>query len=152
MILCLTQDDFSIVSTAYKQQTATYGIAYCYLKDHAFTNLLGKSENLFITAHGNEDEIGNEGPKGFAFTPPALAKMLTASILPPQYAGSIYVSACDTAPRYVAGLQAAMGAGYARRIYGCVGKIALEIQPPTDRMWILAGAAPGARAPAPHTA
>lgn len=59
-------------------------------------------------------------------------------MLPGGYSGSIYVSACDTASKYVHGLLAALGGDYAERIYGCVGAIELAIQPPKNSMWILA--------------
>ena len=137
MILCFSQDDFSVVDKAYKQQTDIFGTAQCYLKDHSLIGFLGKTENLFITAHGNEDEIGNQGA-GLSLTPAQLAKVLMSYVLPGGYSGSIYVSACDTAPKYVHGLLVALGGDYAGRIYGCVGAIELAIQPPKNSMWILA--------------
>jgi hypothetical protein len=137
MILCFSQDDFEVVEKAYKQHGHVFGKPYCYLKDHAFGGFLGKTEDLFITAHGNEDEIGNKGA-GLSLTPPQLAKLLHSYVLPGGYTGSIYVSACDTAPKYVAGLLAALGTDYAKRIYGCVGDVELAIQPPKNSMWIMA--------------
>lgn len=137
MILSFSQDDLKVVEKAYAQQTAIFGIAYCYLKDHSLGGFLGKTENLFITAHGNEDEIGNKGA-GLSLTPPQLAKVLTSYVLPGGYTGSIYVSACDTSPKYVSGLLAALGAGYAKRIFGCVGDVELAIKPPSDGMWKVA--------------
>ena len=137
MIMCFSQDDLSVVEKAYAQQTAIFGTAHCYLKDHGFGGFLGKNENLFITAHGNEDEIGNEGA-GLSLTPSQLAKVLTSHVLPGGYTGSIYVSACDSSPKYAHGLLEALGAAYHGRIYGCVGKIELAIQPPKNSMWILA--------------
>jgi hypothetical protein len=134
MILCFSQDDMKVVDKAYGEQKATFGIAYCYLKDHEFGGFLKRDENLFVTAHGNEDEIGNKG-EGLSLTPAQLAKVLTAHVLPGSYAGSIYVSACDTAPKYVNGLLQALGSGYANRIYGCVGDVELAIKPPGDSMW-----------------
>jgi hypothetical protein len=137
MILCFSQDDFKVVERAYKQQTDIFGSAYCYLKDHSFTGFLGKHENLFVTAHGNEDEIGNKGA-GPALTLEQLAKLLHSYVLPGSYAGSIYVSACDTAPKYVHGLLEAMGEHYAKRIHGHAGDVELAIKPPGDKMWIMA--------------
>jgi hypothetical protein len=137
MILCFSQDDFKVVSKAYGQQTDTFGTAYCYLKNHSYGGFLGRNENLFITAHGNEDEIGNKGA-GFDFTPQKLSEVLKADVLPGSYAGSIYVSACDTSPKYVKNLLAEMGGDYAGRIYGCVGAIELAIKPPGDGMWVKA--------------
>lgn len=60
MIICFAQDHLSVVTTAFAQQKATYRTAYTYLKDHAFTSVLGKAENLHITAQGNSDEISSE--------------------------------------------------------------------------------------------
>ncbi len=137
MILCFSQDDLEVVEKAYGQQTKTYGTAYCYLKDHSYNQFLGQQENLFITAHGNEDEIGNQGA-GFALTPEQLAAVLSKSVLPGKYQGSIYVSACDTSPKYVTGLLKHMGGDYKGRIYGCVGDVDLVIEPSGNNMWVMA--------------
>jgi hypothetical protein len=137
MILCFSKDDLSLLEKAYGQKANIFGIPYCYLKDHSFTAFLGKAENLFITAHGNEDEIGNHGA-GFDFTPQQLAKALTDYVFPGQYTGSIYVSACDSAPKFVKGLLDNLGGDFAGRIYGAKGKIELAIEPPNNNMWILA--------------
>jgi hypothetical protein len=137
MILCFSNDDLEVVKKAYGQQTKTFGKAYCYLKDHSYSAYLGQSENLFVTAHGNEDEIGNHGA-GFDFTPQQLASVLTKNIFPGRYSGSIFVSACDSSPKYVKGLLDNLGGDYAGRVYGAVGKIELAIEPPNNGMWILA--------------
>jgi hypothetical protein len=137
MILCFSQDDYEIVSKAYEQQTKIFGVAYCYLKNHSFSRFLGAHENLFITGHGSEREVGDKEGE-FAFTPDQLAKVLKDDVLPGEYEGSIYVSACDTSPTYVQGLLAGMGSAYAGRIYGCKGDIELAIEPPANNMWIAA--------------
>jgi hypothetical protein len=137
MILCFSNDDLEVVNKAYGQQTRICGTAYCYLKDHSYSAYLKQDENLFITAHGNEDEIGNHGA-GFDFTPQQLAAVLTKNVFPGKYTGSIYVSACDSSPKYVKGLLGQLGEDFTNRIYGAVGKIELAIQPPNNNMWILA--------------
>jgi hypothetical protein len=138
MILCLTSDDMEIVKDAYSgYDESVFGIPYCYLPGHSYRGLLGQSENLFISAHGNDMEIGNrEGSR--AYTPGALRDVLTNYFLPGNYSGSIYVSACHSAPRYVNELRAALGAGYARRIFGMFGEIEFRIARPGASGWIVA--------------
>ncbi len=137
MILSFTQDDLQVVIAAYKEKQATYGIPYCYLKGHSFTNCMVKAENLFITAHGDENAIGNEGAK-VSITPVQLAAILKNDVLPAGHTGSIFVSACNSAPKYVSGLLAAMGVGYKGRIYGCTGAVAMALWAPGDNSWRLA--------------
>ena len=138
MILCFTSDDPDIVDDAYRGYAQEiFGTPYCYLKDHLYGMFLGRTENLFISAHGNEDEIGNQEGRP-SFTPAALAKLLETNVFPGIYAGSIYVSACGSAPQYVNGLLAALGKGFNGRVFGMFGDTDYIIDPPMNKQWILA--------------
>lgn len=71
MILCFTTDDSRIVDDAYAgYDPHVFGTPYCYLPRHGYRGLLGQAENLFISAHGNDHEIGNERGRP-AYTPPS---------------------------------------------------------------------------------
>ena len=140
MILCFSQDDFKIVEEAYKKNKYPkdiFGIPYCYLKDHSLSGLLSKNENLFITAHGNNQEIGNKN-EGLSFNASQLATFIK-SIIPGGFTGSIYVSACDTAPVYSTNLKNALhGSNINVPVYGCRGAINLDIAAPGNAMWVRA--------------
>jgi hypothetical protein len=127
-----------IVNDAYSDYDQNvFGIPYCYLRNHSYRGLLGQGEDLFISAHGNNQEIGNAG-NTLNITPTQLATILNNDVLPGNYTGRIFISACGSAPVYVNNLLAAMGAGYRRRIFGMFGDIDYEISAPGDQNWIAA--------------
>ncbi|HSV55331.1 MAG TPA: hypothetical protein VLJ57_24625 [Burkholderiaceae bacterium] len=133
----MTTDDFGIVEEAYSgYDSATFGIPYCYLPEHSYGGMLGNNENLFISAHGNNREIGNEnGPKGY--TPQQLKQILVDYVFPGNYGGRVYVSACGSAPVYVNNLLRAFGAAYNGRIFGIFGDVDYAIDPP-GATWVTA--------------
>ncbi len=138
MILCFTSDDSNILNDAYSSyDKKVFGIPYCYLKNHNYRGLLEQNENLFISAHGNDHEIGNEQGNP-SYTPKQLANVLVNYVLPGKYTGSIYVSACGSAPMYVNSLLDALGANFAERIYGMYGDIDYDIKPPSNQSWLSA--------------
>lgn len=138
MILCMTTDDIGIVEEAYDDyDQGVFGIPFCYLPKHSFGGMLGNSENLFISAHGNDEEIGNEVGTP-AYTPTQLKSVLANDILPGNYTGKIYVSACGSAPVYVNALRAALGNAYAGRVFGMFGDTDYMIALPTSRSWRMA--------------
>lgn len=59
-------------------------------------------------------------------------------MLPDNYLGVIYVSACYSAPVYVNNLLAALGTGYRNRIFGMYGNIDYMIAAPNDGAWVAA--------------
>jgi hypothetical protein len=135
MILCFTTDDPRIVDDAYAGYAPhVFGIPYCYLPRHGYRGLLGQAENLFISAHGNDHEIGNERGQP-AYTPQQLRDVLVNDVLPGMYTGRIYVSACSSAPVYVNNLRQQLGAGYVGRVFGMFGAIDYEIAPPASPAW-----------------
>lgn len=138
MILCMTSDDIGIVNDAYAgYDQNVFGIPYCYLPRHSYRGLLGQDEDLFISAHGNDDEIGNAAGQP-AYTPQQLAAALNNDVLPGNYRGRIFVSACGSAPVYVNGLLAALGDAYRGRVFGMYGDIDYTIAAPGARDWVAA--------------
>jgi hypothetical protein len=138
MILCMTTDDIGIVNEAYAgYDQGVFGIPYCYLPNHSYGGMLGQTEDLFISAHGNSREIGNEnGPVGY--TPQQLAAVLTSYVLPGRYSGRIFISACGSAPVYVNNLRAALGNAYRGRVFGMYGDVDYSIDAPGVPPWITA--------------
>lgn len=135
MILCMTTDDTGILNDAYKgYDQSVFGIPYCYLAGHSFGGMLGRGENLFISAHGDDTEIGNETGQP-AYTAAQLKAALTNNILPGNYTGKLYISACGSAPLYVNTLRTALGAAYAGRVFGMFGDIDYAIEAPTSNAW-----------------
>lgn len=138
MILCMTTDDMGIVEDAYMgYDLGTFGIPYCYLPRHGYGLMLPNNENLFISAHGNDDEIGNARGAP-SYTPAQLRQVLKNYVLPGSYRGAIFVSACGSAPRYVNGLLAAFGPAYGGRIFGMFGDVDYQIEAPGVPPWIVA--------------
>lgn len=138
MILCMTTDDIGIVEEAYSgYDQNVFGIPYCYLQNHSYRGMLEQNEALFISAHGNDDEIGNAAGQP-AYTPAQLAAVLNNYVLPGNYRGRIYVSACGSAPVYVNSLRAALGAGYRGRVFGMYGDIDYTIDAPGVPPWVAA--------------
>jgi hypothetical protein len=138
MILCMTTDDIGIVNEAYANyDEEVFGIPYCYLPGHGYGGLLGQGDDLFISAHGNSREIGNEnGPVGY--TAQQLKGVLSRYVLPGNYAGRIFISACGSAPVYVNNLRVALGPGYAGRVFGMYGDVDYAIAAPGVPPWIAA--------------
>lgn len=138
MILCMTTDDMGIVQDAYaRYDENVFGIPYCYLNAHSYTGFLGNNENLFISAHGNDMEIGNEQGDP-SYTPQKLARVLTNYVLAGNYAGKIFISACGSAPIYVNNLRAALGDGYEGRVFGMYGDVDYRIAAPNSGEWVVA--------------
>ncbi|MEJ5999789.1 hypothetical protein [Paucibacter soli] len=138
MILCMTTDDIGIVEEAYADyDQRVFGIPYCYLSAHNYRGLLDQGEDLFISAHGNDDEIGNAAGAP-AYTPQQLAAVLNNYVLPGNYRGRIFVSACGSAPVYVNNLRAALGGAYAGRVFGMYGDIDYSIAAPGVPPWVRA--------------
>lgn len=138
MILCMTTDDIGIVEEAYSgYDQNVFGIPYCYLPRHDYVGLLEQNENLFISAHGNDAEIGNEEGQP-AYTPQQLAAVLSRYVLPQDYRGRLYISACGSAPVYVNSLRATLGAGYRGRVFGMYGDTDYSIAAPGVPPWVAA--------------
>ncbi|GAB4585133.1 hypothetical protein [Nocardia sp. IFM 10818] len=102
MILVFVAKDMGIVDKGYKDsytdKSDGFGIAYAYNKKLWPGGIrLEKKENLFITAHGNDEEIGDEDDTGpaLSFTPATLAGILKP-IIPTGYTGDIYLSTCNS--------------------------------------------------------
>lgn len=135
MILCMTSDDIGIVEEAYDDyDQRIFGIPYCYLPAHSFRGMLGNTEDLFISAHGNDAEIGNKRGSP-AYSAQQLKGVLINDVLPGNYSGRLYISACGSAPVYVNALRAALGADYAGRVFGMFGDTDYSIAAPGSRAW-----------------
>jgi len=60
-----------------------------------FVGQLGVAEPLCLSAHGNNEEIGDEDPAGWGWTLQDIASILNTR-LPQGYNGDILISACAT--------------------------------------------------------
>jgi|HubBroStandDraft_1064217.scaffolds.fasta_scaffold01379_2 hypothetical protein len=141
MILVMNIDDPGILATAYgKYPRQVFGIAYCYVAKNNYRWLLEKHEDLFIVAHGEATAIGNEAPgTGLDISADGLADWLIGNLLPGGYAGSIYISACGTAPTFIGAVfNHLRNAQPPVKIYGSYGDCSGKIEPPGNMMWVLA--------------
>lgn len=139
MILVFNNDDFKLIDVAYGSSVPRgtprpMGFPYCYLRGHDYKGLLDVREALYISAHGNNFEIGNEGSedKKYNITAVALADMLLGQVLPEGYQGNIYLSCCDSHPTYDAAVKVALAKrhiDYSGTIYGVEGQVAHTVQP-----------------------
>jgi hypothetical protein len=139
MILVFNNDDFHLIDTAYadgstnRSDQSVLGIPYCYLRGHDFKGLLAPGEALYISAHGNAFEIGNEGNeiKKYNIPADALAQLLIDHVLPDKYQGNIYLSCCDSHPTYDASFKQQLrnrAKSYGGTVYGVSGKVGLVVQ------------------------
>ena len=102
MILVLCNDDPAIQANAILDAAgdpAAFGQVFQPIT--AVTPQLGANEDLFITAHGIQGEIGNEDG-ALGYNAQELLKYLTnttpndrgGSVFPAGYTGNVYISAC----------------------------------------------------------
>src|SRR5690348_6077382 len=107
MILVMCDDDDRVWEQARldaQANSAIFGVAYLFVTDT--TPQLDASENLFISAHGTEGEMGNEdGPFGingiqlfeYLTNSPEIPNGRGESLFPNDYVGDIYISVCSGA-------------------------------------------------------
>lgn len=139
MILVFNNDDFQLIDVAYgasvpRGAPRPMGFPYCYLRGHDYKGLLGVYEALYISAHGNHFEIGNEGSdnRKFNIGAESLADMLVNHVLPDGYQGHIYLSCCNSHPNYDSAFKLALQQrriDYGGTIYGVTGDVAKTVQP-----------------------
>jgi hypothetical protein len=137
MIFVFARKDIDIVESGYDDahyKPATFGVAYVWSKKFGSYPALGKTENLFITAHGSSSEIGDAGPT-LTLGAEELAKVIH-SVLPGGYTGNIYISTCnsyDIAQAVKVSLSDKIG-----KVYGVKKSIDYAIQGPDGSNWVLA--------------
>lgn len=140
MILVFALDDSRVVNNAYSHNQNTYGISYCYNKKLSNYPRAKQHEPVFVTAHGNDDEIGNMDDS-LSLTPGALASKLHNLFLPGNYQGDIYLFTCNSAPKYHKAFRKALvqlQSGYKGKVYGCDKKVWYPIYVPGDNDWKIA--------------
>ncbi|WP_067540154.1 hypothetical protein [Nocardia crassostreae] len=141
MILVFVAKDMSIVDKGYKDsytdKSDSFGIAYAYNKKLWPGGIrLEKKENLFITAHGNDEEIGDADDTGpaMSFEAATLAGILK-QIIPTGYTGDIYLSTCNSY-EYAKSLEASLGTlTSGSDFYGTKKTIPYKIQGPGGSNW-----------------
>src|SRR5947209_3961167 len=105
MIFVLNNDDPQVVEDGYYKHCPRqiFGLPYAYIKGATNYPRLERDENLFIVAQGNDHEIGNKGD-AISLDAEASAAWLKDHLLPHDYRGSIFVSACNSAPIFIVAL------------------------------------------------
>jgi hypothetical protein len=138
MILVVCTDDNKLVQKARSEaqrNPGTFGAVYIVFEQ---VPPLQTGENLFITAHGaKRGDDGNPviGDKSKAFYVNAVDLYRNLqSIFPAQYAGNVYISACESADNvpgsfsFAEVFKAQIGVKHGRtRVYGQTGAVGLEI-------------------------
>ncbi len=147
MIIVACTDDDSIFEQAEKQsgsEPAIYGATYKVFDDAI--PMLGKSENLFVTAHGAKDGDEDQpviGDAAKAFWVSGKELWLNAKgIFPVGYSGDVFISACESADRNknssFSFTQEFKGLSGLPEVYGQRGPVGLEVPPPDDLQWVKA--------------
>ncbi|MFE9581706.1 hypothetical protein ACFYO1_35395 [Nocardia sp. NPDC006044] len=145
MIVVFIAKDIDVLEAGYDDSAykpATFGRAYAYSKKLWPCATLGKTENLFITAHGDEDSIGDEdstpgkGPV-IDLNADQLAGIIKA-ILPGGYTGNIYISTCNSF-KIAQAVAEKLGMLVGGDVYGTKKSIDYAIQGPSGSNWSLAG-------------
>jgi hypothetical protein len=149
MILVLCNDDVNILNNAVAQQGGLFGNVQNFINNH--TPQLGVNENLFITAHGIQGEIGNaNGELGYNAT--ELWNYLTnvtpngsgRSLFPVGYSGNIYFSCCYSANivrrdrlSFIENFHALLRVTLrSTNVYGNLGSIGYPILQPNSNQWV----------------
>lgn len=140
MILVFVVKDIDIMEAGYNDANynqQTFGIAYAWYAEAEGTfPKLGKNEDLFITAHGNAREIGDEGPT-LSLAPKKVADTIKV-ILPAGYTGRIYLSVCNSYPfaqQVKNVLQTSVHQVQNFQVYGVQKAIGYRIEGPNHQDW-----------------
>jgi len=150
MIIVVCTDDTELLRVAERQaeeQPEIYG--QCHRVFGGRIPSLARTENLFITAHGaKRGDDGNPviGDAAEAFFLNAVQTFEgMAEIIPADYAGNTYISACESADKggdfsfaEVFKAQIQGHRAHAGKVYGQKGGVGLRVPPPTDRGWVQA--------------
>jgi hypothetical protein len=134
MIVVFVKKDIDILEAGYSDaqyKPATFGIAYSYVPRLWPVTTLGRTENLFITAHGDKDSIGDAGPT-LEITASELAGIIK-QVVPGVYTGNIYISTCNSykiAQEVKRTLGSAVGT-----VYGTQKSIDYAIEGPSGSNW-----------------
>jgi hypothetical protein len=137
MILVIALKDFDLVEAGYldaKDRSGTFGVPYVYNKKFEPYPKLAKTENLFITAHGDDDSVGDEGPT-LEISAQQLAQIIK-NLLPGGYTGNIYISTCKSI-NIAKAIKTALGDAVGN-VYGTTKAIDFKIQGPKGGNWVLA--------------
>jgi len=140
MILVVNLEDADILKDAYKfdkYPKETFGVAVCYVPKLDYSRI-ERQEDLFITAHGNKNEIGDKSLDGLGVSAGELAAFLHQKLLPGNYQGRIFLSTCDSAPKYSKALYLALLEAHPDvSVFGMTGSV-YGIGAPDDKKWIKA--------------
>ncbi len=147
LVVCTDDDDIEVVAERLAHtQPAIYGA--CYKVFRSTVPVLGRAENLFLTAHGayvGDDGNSVIGDSHEAFYLNAVDGFENlAGIFPRGYSGNVYISACESSDRARGGFsfaevfKARLAAAHASagKVYGQHGGVGLTIPAPGDRGWI----------------
>jgi hypothetical protein len=136
MIITFTQKDYDIVESAIKdQQTANFGVLYCFLSGHVYPKA-GNSEDVYLTAHGNDSEIGDAS--GFGLTASKVADILYDTFLGGYWNAAIYLSTCDSYPTFAKTVLSRLQVRDSSRVwkvFGAEGGINYQILLKGDVSW-----------------
>lgn len=100
MIITFTKRDYDIVESAIQDQKlspSAFGVLYCYLSGHSYPKA-DQYENIFLTAHGNDREIGDAN--GFGLSAAKIADIIYDTFTGSSWAGGLYISTCNSYPTF----------------------------------------------------
>src|SRR5689334_4284069 len=141
MIITFTKRDFDIVESAIKdQKTGKFGILYCYLPQHVNYPRADNKEDIYLTAHGNDNEIGDTSEFGLSAT--KVADIIYDTFIGGNWSASIYISTCDSYPHFAGDVLGRLEQRDPNRmwqVYGAEGKIGYPILLKNDVSWKQAG-------------
>ncbi|MCP4162122.1 MAG: hypothetical protein GY760_18775 [Deltaproteobacteria bacterium] len=134
MIITFVKESYDIVESALRDEmNHDFGVLFCYDKKFGAYPKADDDEDIYITAHGNDNEIGDE--RGFGLTAEKLAKELKTNFLGGYWNGRVYLSCCDSAPTFSRNLKQALGRG---SVFGVIGGINYDIMFSGNPNWVRA--------------
>ncbi|QSO52091.1 hypothetical protein JZ785_25645 [Alicyclobacillus curvatus] len=148
MIIVVSTDDKKLKTVAEnlsKTQSAVYGSCYQAWGGTAIPQL-GVNENLFVTAHGayegddNNPVIG-DGKKAHYVNAVDFYNNIK-SIFPQNYAGAVYISACEAADHsdedfsFAEAFRNQIDVHHNVRVFGQKGSVGYTIPLPSSSQWV----------------
>jgi hypothetical protein len=124
LLICLCKDDPSVISAAkdfYKAETCAKYFGSRIAGIQGQLNMLrDRVDEIIVTAHGSDDEIGNENPGLVDVSAEAFATILNKA----AFAGDVYFDVCE-GNEFGKNVKKSLSTG--ARLFGAVGSTGMQI-------------------------
>jgi hypothetical protein len=123
LLICLCKDDAAVIESAkafYKSETCLKYFGARITGIQGQLQMLRKLTEIIVTAHGNDDEVGNENPGVIDVSAEAFAVILNKA----GFSGDVYFDVCEGL-EYGKNVKKTLTCR--ARLYGAVGETGMAI-------------------------